>query len=63
MEWIGFIALVLFGGYLVFGGIVMEVVSSGFTGNFCYFGFIIAAFGLGILYLAWIFKPFEILIN
>lgn len=63
MAIIGFIALLAFGLYLFISGIMAEVVTMGFSGKPNGIGFILMAIGGGLLYLAWVEKPFKIVLG
>jgi len=63
MEWIGFIAMVIVGCYLIFAGYVLNAITVGFSGKYNITGGIIAILGIIVLYLAWADKPFTIIIG
>jgi hypothetical protein len=63
MEWVGFIALLFIGGYALAGGVVLMIASNGFTGRVDPFAYLMALAGAGVLWAAWAFKPFEIIIQ
>lgn len=63
MEIIGFIALLLIGGYFTFAGVASQMVTQGFAGKWSIEGFIFLIIGLVILYLAFINSPFKLITN
>jgi len=63
MEWIGLIALLVIGAYAIIAGIVLNSITVGFAGKISIEGIALCVFGLMMLYVAWINKPFEIVIS
>lgn len=63
MEWVGFLALIALGGYMVFASIAMQLASMGFSGKSSLGAAVILAIGSGLIFLAWANKPFAIVVT
>ena len=62
MAWIGFIVLLLIGLWLFIGGGALCYMSAGFSGRVG-IGWIVPLAGCVIIYMAFKFAPFTIVIN